>query len=276
VIKENPDSKALPGDTPEPVRRLLSRCLEKDPKRRLHDAADARLEIEDAMSSPGQSASTAQADGSSHVRRRETVAWTAAAILSIATAILAILAFDSTLFWQPAPAPAIRTSLVHRGTAIVGAPQISPDGRRVVYVARDPDGAWSLWVRELDAAEPRRLAATAEFDSGHQPFWSPDSRSIGYFAPQALMRVAASGGSAQKLADIGYPQRRHVVVERRHPLFARRQRRPLQHPRGWRLANGGNDASQGGRLGAFLAIVSSRWAPVPVHGQAAEPPVRRQ
>ena len=90
---------------------------------------------------------------------------------------------------------------------MAGAPQISPDGRRVVYTARNENGMSSLWVRELDSPEPRPLIGTEEFDEfTHHPFWSPDSRSIGFFGRLGLKRISASGGGPQKLADASLPK----------------------------------------------------------------------
>jgi Tol biopolymer transport system component len=201
VMKDSPDWAALPDGTPTAARRLLTRCLEKDPKRRLHDAADAKLEIEEARASVGKVEAPASTG-----TRRVTLAWSVAGLLALTTLGL-VLAWASRIGpWTSTLMPSSRVSLVHRGTMIMGTPQISPDGRRVVYTARDPEGTWSLWVRELDASTPRRLSATAEFDGRHLPFWSPDSRSIGYFAPDGMQRISVTGGSPQRIANIGWPR----------------------------------------------------------------------
>jgi Tol biopolymer transport system component len=201
VIKDPPDWSALPRQTPASVRRVLSRCLERDVRRRLHDIADARIELEDAIAAPGREAHVVDVSPPAppwRVRPREIVAWLALAALLGATVRL-----GSKLLTAPPPAasPLTRVSIVHRGTTIAGPPQISPDGRRVTYVARNREGMWQIWVRELDALEPRPLAGTADFyPFGVQPFWSPDSRDIGFFDDRALKRVPAAGGAVQVVA----------------------------------------------------------------------------
>jgi eukaryotic-like serine/threonine-protein kinase len=199
VVKDTPDWSALPGATPASVRRLLARCLEKEPRRRLHDIADARIEIEEAIDSPVESASTRGSQTMPRARHREQIAWAAAAALGLlATSLAAVLVM------RPAasPAPQQRVSIVHRSDgAFPGAPQISPDGRRVVYSAEGKDGLFRLWVRGIDAFEPRVLEGTESIPPFHHPFWSPDSRSIGFFADGKLKRVSADGGGVQAIAD---------------------------------------------------------------------------
>jgi hypothetical protein len=78
-----------------------------------------------------------------------------------------------------------------------GIPMISPDGRRVAFVAT-LDGKNEVWVRELDSLTARVLPGT---DGAFDPFWSPDSRSIGFFAGAKLKRIDVAGGPAQTLCD---------------------------------------------------------------------------
>jgi serine/threonine protein kinase/Tol biopolymer transport system component len=202
VIKDAPDWTTLPDDTPAPVRRLLSRCLEKDPKRRLHDIADARFDIEDALQPDRQGSSPAvSSTGAARAARRpqELAAWIAVSVLALTAAVLAAKLLTGS---NPETPPPMSVSLVHRNTRIAGAPQISPDGRRVMYVARNQEGLWQLFVRDLDGGEPRALAGTEEHSAFDlQPFWSPDSRDIGFFALARLRRISASGGAAQALAE---------------------------------------------------------------------------
>ena len=90
------------------------------------------------------------------------------------------------------PAP---EHLVYRDT-----PAISPDGRTIAFVAAGADGRSQLWVRPLDVLTARALTGT---DGAVAPFWSPDSRSIGFFAQGQLKRTDASGGAPQILASVG-------------------------------------------------------------------------
>jgi Tol biopolymer transport system component len=75
---------------------------------------------------------------------------------------------------------------------------LSPDGKSIVFVARNDSGIASLWVRSLDGLEPRQLSGT---DGAASPFWSPDARSIGFFSNGKLRKVDAAGGPTQSLAD---------------------------------------------------------------------------
>ena len=79
-----------------------------------------------------------------------------------------------------------------------GAVAVSPDGRRLAFTATSPEGRSALWVRDLDALNPRVVPGT---EAAELPFWSPDSRFIGYFAEGKLKRVDASGGPSQTLCD---------------------------------------------------------------------------
>jgi len=104
---------------------------------------------------------------------------------------------------RPSSSPSIeRLSLVHRmeGGAVFGAPQISPDGRRVVYSAEDKDGPVRLWLRNLDGFQAMPMPGTDGF-RGHSPFWSPDSKSIAFVSGGKLKRIPAGGGPVQSIAD---------------------------------------------------------------------------
>src|SRR5918999_919260 len=97
------------------------------------------------------------------------------------------------------PAAATRFLIAPPGEGeVLGAPLISPDGRRVVLVVRDAVGRQSLWLRPLDALDAQQLAGT---EAGDQPFWSPDGRSIGFIAAGKLKKLDVSGGPAQTLSD---------------------------------------------------------------------------
>jgi eukaryotic-like serine/threonine-protein kinase len=86
-----------------------------------------------------------------------------------------------------------------KDTAFASGPVLSPDGRRLVLVASSrSEGRTSLWIRSLDAATVRPLAGT---DGASLPFWSPDSRLIGFFAEGKLKKIDASGGPAETLCD---------------------------------------------------------------------------
>ena len=80
----------------------------------------------------------------------------------------------------------------------MAAPAISPDGRQVAYRARRGDGMPLLWVRDLVSGESQPLPGT---EDATMPFWSPDSRDLGFFAGAALKRVSAAGGPVRLVTD---------------------------------------------------------------------------
>jgi serine/threonine-protein kinase len=192
ILEHEPDATLLPTDTPLPIRRLLRRCLEKDRKRRLDSASDARLEIEDAIASP---ATETLARAATPSRR---VAPAAIAALVGVTAIATLIAW---IVIRPEPA----VPVVPARFAIASAPglplnvsgldrdlALSPDGRRLVYRAGGSNTAGSpLIVRAIDQLDARPLA---DVSNAYGPFFSPDSRWIGFFENMELKKVSIDGG----------------------------------------------------------------------------------
>jgi eukaryotic-like serine/threonine-protein kinase len=102
----------------------------------------------------------------------------------------------------PAAEP-VRFQLVSPETySLVGAPVVSPDGRKVAFVASDVNNRRTVWVRSLDALDAKQVTSVNE-EGVLDPFWSFDSRFVGYAADGKLKRVEATGGSPQSLCDIG-------------------------------------------------------------------------
>jgi Tol biopolymer transport system component len=201
ILTRDPDWDALPTHTPPALRRLLRRCLEKDPKRRLRDAADVQLEIEEAKQTidTDSAASTHPAQG--EVRIWRTVAFAAMAV-TIAGALF-VVAFMSRDSADPASRTAhafVMQLTDHGGTEVDGA--IAPDGRSFVYVS-DHDGTPDLWVRQVSGGNPVRLTSDSAEEA--HPVFAPDGETI-YFTRldrgvASIWRVAAFGGPAQKVAE---------------------------------------------------------------------------
>jgi Tol biopolymer transport system component len=197
VLKDDPDWSALPLNTAGPIRTLLRRCLEKDRKRRLNSAAVARLEIEDAMAEPAAVPSSSAAPA-----RRSIVPWAAAAV---ATLGLAALAFVHLLEVTPV-APLISASMnapegtmmAFAGPVASGTPELSPDGKWIVFGARTEDNGVPLWIRALSSAAAQMLTGT---DGATFPFWSPDSRYVGFFQGGKLKKIDIGGGPAVAIAE---------------------------------------------------------------------------
>ena len=209
ILDREPHWKALPEHTPSSVRRLLRRCLEKDPKRRLPDIADARLEIDEAETTPSDARDAGPTVSSSiaRVRTRERVGWIIAA--ACLTGLVATLAFNRAGSGDRTPAdiPSYSTSIVlPAGVSLwSGNPPgrfvLSPDGRRLAMVASDSTGRSMLWVRPLDSRVAQALGGT---EGATYPFWSADSRFIAFLAQNKLKKIGVAGGEVVTLCDASF------------------------------------------------------------------------
>jgi Tol biopolymer transport system component len=193
VLEREPDWTALTADTPSAVRRLLTRCLQKDPRNRLRDIGDSRIELETSDDA------ARIANGSPPAARRaERVAWGAA--LAAASGLAVMLAITGGPP-QTAAGPEMRVEITTPPTLDPVSLAISPDGRQLVFVATS-EGRARLWIRPLDSSAARPLART---DFAMYPFWSADGRSIGFFADGRLKRLDLDDGSVRHLAFAGAP-----------------------------------------------------------------------
>jgi eukaryotic-like serine/threonine-protein kinase len=190
IVEREPDWQALPPATPASIQNLLKRCLQKEKNRRLHDIADARIEIEEALAG---STSAPEPGVAVSAKKSRPLA------LAIALALAAALGAISVLYFNRATPPEIRLEVNTPSTDEPLSFAISPDGRRLVFVAPN-EGKSQLWVRPLDSLAAKPLAGT---DRASYPFWSPDSASIGFFADGKLERLDIVGGAPQVLANTG-------------------------------------------------------------------------
>jgi Tol biopolymer transport system component len=191
VLKTDPDWSRLPAGTPDSIRRLLRRCLEKDDRRRVWDIADARLELDEARD---ELLATRPA-ATTPVRGKERLAWAAAVIV---LALLAVAIGVRAVRPAPPPAPEVRfditTPPASESNELVSI-ALAPDARNLVYVANS-GGQRFLWLRPFDSVAPRPLAGTAD---ALFPFWKPDSRSVAFFADGVLKRLDLDGGLVRTL-----------------------------------------------------------------------------
>ena len=195
VLKSDPAWTAIPAETPASLRRLLRRCLEKDPRKRLSSIGDARLELDEPESPPSPASAPAVRPRRSLVQR----VWPITAAVAI-TAVTAALIWRAT---RPAEGSLTRLSILPpSGVALYPdstGVAISPDGMMVAFIVGSlTRSETQLWVRPIDSMAARRLDGG---DGANLPFWSPDSRRIGFFTNTKLMTIAASGGRAEVLAD---------------------------------------------------------------------------
>ncbi|MEO8678464.1 MAG: protein kinase [Vicinamibacterales bacterium] len=198
VLRAEPEWTRLPVDTPAPIRTMLRRCLQKDAKKRLADAADARLEIDEVLAPPTGDATTTPVPSAS---RR----WVMATVLLALTTLLlsALIVYNRRpgQFALPSPRPAAVVTLTFPGLSQVNAVAISPDGVRIVIAGHRAvaAGAARLYVRELNQQDFREIVGT---EQAGLPFFSPDGRWIAFFTPRELKKVSIDGGTPIVLAGL--------------------------------------------------------------------------
>ena len=190
-----PDLPTAERHIPPPLERIVDRCLEKNPGARFQSTKDLAFALEALAAHSGA------AEGVSAVparRNRERLAWLVAGVLVLVGALS--VPFAVVHFREPAPDnhPIRFVMLAPEKAAVSGTPpSISPDGRRLAFVAT-LDGKTQLWIRPIESATAQPLPGT---DRADFPFWSPDSRFIGFFADGNLKKIEASGGPPQTLCD---------------------------------------------------------------------------
>jgi hypothetical protein len=193
--------------TPAALERVVRTCLRKDPDERFQTAHDLKLQLQwileglTGSTTEGVAVPTRKPLGA----RRERVAWAVVVAL-----LLAALGAVSWLSWRSATA-AERTRPTRfeiNAPAGVQFPvgqaeglEVAPDGRAIVFAA-ESGGKTNLWVRPLDSLEAKLLPGT---EGALYPFWSPDSRSVGFFAGNKLKRVPVAGGDPETVATVKQP-----------------------------------------------------------------------
>jgi serine/threonine protein kinase len=195
VSTAEPDWHLLPADTPDAISRLLRRCLRRERRLRLHDMADARIEIDE-----GQTALLRPWHAVHSASRRTWIIG-----LSVVIILLIAILFGTRrdIFHQPS-APERRMDLAALPTTAPTSFSISPDGQKIVFEAT-VDGRSSLWLLSLDSGNTRPLPGT-ESGRTYSPFWSPDSRSVGFFVysqDSTLRRIDIRTGAVLTLVSIG-------------------------------------------------------------------------
>ncbi len=181
--------------TPPAFDRVVKACLDKDPDDRWQTAHDVMLELR--WVAEGGSAAGLPAPVVARRKSREKLAWVLAVLFAAGAIASAVVALR---FWRAAARTrTVRASVMpppkssFRFFGLSGAMALSPDGRFLAYVAALPEGRRILWLRPLDSVAEQALSGTEESTF---PFWSPDSRFIGFFANDRLKKIAVAGGPA--------------------------------------------------------------------------------
>jgi Tol biopolymer transport system component len=196
VLKTEPDWRVLPDVTPANIRLLLRRCLSKNPRQRLADAATVRLEIDDALVAPVSVTAPVR------LQRWKISPTPAGLIAVVAVAIgLGVGMQLQRPVVAPEPSGVARVALpLPPGTELVGsrAAVMSPNGSHVAFIASRGGGAPQIYIRPMNATEPRSFDDT---EGAAAPFFSPNGDWLAFFADGKLKKMSTTGGVVIPLAD---------------------------------------------------------------------------
>lgn len=239
-----PLSKLRPASTAA-LNHLVMTCLEKNPDERLQTAHDVKVQLKWIAEAGADAQKTA-----AHAASR--TGWLIAGV-----AILALIFLAGYLVLNPHSRPLVKSYILPpAGTSFVtavpgaGPAVISPDGTRLAFTARDDKGNILLYVRPLNSSVPTPLPGT---EDAMYPFWSPDSKEIGFFVPGKLKRINAAGGPPQAICDAsngrgGSWSKEGVIV------FTPAAAQAL-----WRVSAQGGVPEQASKLDAAQEQNSHRW-----------------
>ena len=187
VLRGPIDFDKLPRETPAGIRGLLRRCLDRNVKNRLRDIGEARVAIDAALAGEAPVPESTPVKGRARWRW---LGWIVAALLAVDLGPLAYLHFREN---SPAPVVSMRFQIQAPENTTLGAHfSLSPDGRKLAF-----ETGGRVWVHSLESGESRDLTATEG-----APFWSPDSRFIGYVFQNKIKKIEATGGPPQTVADL--------------------------------------------------------------------------
>jgi serine/threonine protein kinase/Tol biopolymer transport system component len=190
IIRGEPEWSALPPEAAG-VRSLLRRCLQKEPMRRLHHMGDARLELEELLDQPAVLPATRATPS------RTPPPWPWILVTAIVAAVVGGAVALTTASRPASALTEMRLDIVTPPSPDPLSLAISPNGEKLVFAAMD-GGVSRLWVRSLTAGTAQPLKGT---ELATYPFWSPDGRTIGFFADGKLKRINVDGGITQTLAS---------------------------------------------------------------------------
>ncbi|HEY1435788.1 MAG TPA: protein kinase [Thermoanaerobaculia bacterium] len=194
ILRDDPPpvSEVAPM-VPPALNRVVKTCLAKDPEDRFQTAHDAKLQLE--WIAEGGSQAGLPAPVIARRKNREKLAWGVAAVAILAAAALAFG------FWKRTPKPprVVRFEIAIPPSILsIDTPRISPNGQTLAFNATDAEGKTQIWIRPLNALAAQPLPGT---EGTTRPFWSPDSRYLGFFSGGKLQKIDVTGGPPTKLCD---------------------------------------------------------------------------
>ena len=200
ILNEHPPTlSATDPELAPSLSRIVERCLEKSPTARFQSTHDLGFALEGLSTHSGTSMA-------SNVIRRRSVSWLPWVVAAVVTFLLVAVSILATRYYArsdevlalvrfqiPSPPDAAFTY-----TAIANSIAISADGRHLAFSATNASGTPMIWLRTMDSLDAQPLPGT---EDGRQPFWSPDSRFIAFFAAGTLKKVPVGGGRPQTVSE---------------------------------------------------------------------------
>ncbi len=199
VLKGEIDLESLPDDVPAALRRLLRRCLQRNPKNRLRDIGEARIAL-DAIA--GGDIEVTPSSPSVARRGVSLPIFIAALVIALAVGGLATWRWLASSNSSSAVSPRVTEFSISTADLSWRWPrafELSPHGERLAWETRSGDSARTLWVRDLDDRTPRKVVS--ENDLG-VPIWSPDGKELAFDAGGKLWRIRATGGQPEIICDL--------------------------------------------------------------------------
>ena len=254
ILREDPPELSVTNKNIDPgLERVVHRCLEKNREQRFHSASDLAFALESLSGSQSRVDTSLVSTSGSDVRRGQKsvwdhLGWALAAMLLISSIALAYLYFrrpvavaDSLSFAIPAP----------EKTVFSDSAAISPNGRLIALTITDGVGVTNLWVRPMDSLEMKKLAGT---EGAQFPFWSPDSKTLGFFAGNKLKKIDAAGGPPQAIADASVDPRGGTWAADGTILFTPGTTSPIL-----KVSANGGPTNEITRINTDLRQSSHRW-----------------
>ena len=254
ILREDPPELSVTNKNIDPgLERVVHRCLEKNREQRFHSASDLAFALESLSGSQSRVDSSSFNTSAFDVpptRRRvwNQLGWVIALVLLITTAAFAYLYLR-----HPSPsAESLSFSILAPDKSVFSdSAAVSPNGRQIALTITDPDGVTSLWVRPMESLSMKKLGGT---EGALFPFWSPDSKYLGFFASGKLKKIDANGGPPQVLADASADARGGTWAADGTILFSPTTTSPLL-----RVSSNGGSTTEVTKLNADIRQSSHRW-----------------